>query len=91
MAKPLPESNAAEEKSVIELRYGNICASIYRKKVTASTTYDVIISRNSVGSGVGQERHDFCYDDLMIVAKLMYDAHSYIAALYARKRAASAR
>ena len=53
--------------------------------------YDVKITRSYKEGETWHDSHSFGFDDLLVVAKLMYDAHSYISALKANDRPAPPR
>jgi hypothetical protein len=85
MSKQLaPEAN----QPVHTVRHRNIKASIWRNETDKGPMYKVVVTRSYQENNEWHDTHSFGYDDLMNVAKLMYDAHSVISALRAKEAAA---
>ena len=78
------QHEATNNQPVHTVRHRNINASIWRNQTESGFMYNVTVVR-SYREGEGwRDSHSFGYDDLMHVAKLMYDAHSVISALRAK-------
>jgi hypothetical protein len=73
------------------VRHRSIKASIWRNQTEKGPMYKVTITRSYREDDGWHDSTSFGYDDLMNVAKLMYDAHSVISALRAREAAAARR
>ncbi len=86
-----PVAPAEANKPIHELRHRNIRAAIWRNPTAKGVMYDVQITRSYRDGEGWRDSHSFGYDDLMNVAKLMADAHSFISTLrqkeYAESRA----
>jgi hypothetical protein len=94
----MPRTNAsapstpdtAANKPVHTVRHRNIKAAIWKNQTANGTMYNVTVARSYQDDR--EQWHDtqsFGFDDLLVVAKLMYDAHSYINAQRSRDYAAS--
>ncbi len=73
------ETAATANKPVHTVRHRNIKAAIWKNQTANGTMYNVTIGRSYQDES--ERWHDtqsFGFDDLLVVAKLMYDAHSYI-------------
>jgi len=80
----IPAPAADNNLPIHQIRHRSIKAAIWKNQTAKGAMYDVRITRSYK---VGDEWHDtnsFGYDDLLVVAKLMYDAHSYVSALRAK-------
>jgi hypothetical protein len=78
-------------KPIHSFRHRNIQAAIWLNQTDKGPMYNVTIAR---GYKVGEEWHEsdsYGYTDLLIIAKLMYDCHSYISELRAKESAAPRR
>lgn len=71
-----PEANT--NQPVHTLRHRRLKATIWRNQARTGMMYNVTIVRSYLENGQWHDSHSFGYDDLMNVAKLMYDAHSFI-------------
>jgi hypothetical protein len=49
--------------------------------------YNVTVSRSFRDGDKWKDSHSFAFDDLMNVAKALYDAHSFISAQHSKDRA----
>jgi hypothetical protein len=67
------------------VRHRNIKASIWRNETEKGPMYKVSVVRSYREGTEWRDTHSFGYDDLMNVAKLMYDAHSVISELRAKE------
>jgi len=63
------------------VRHRNIKASIWRNETDKGPMYKVSVVRSYREGNDWHDTYSFGYDDLMNVAKLMYDAHSVISEL----------
>ena len=72
------------------VRHRNIKASIWRKETEKGPMYKVSVTRSYREGNEWRDTNSYGYDDLMNVAKLMYDAHSVISSLRAKEAAARA-
>jgi len=97
MKKP-PASAAASAKPVEEpssnlpihtVRHRNIKAAIWRNQTEKGDMYNVTVSRSYREGEEWRDSHSFGYDDLMNLAKVLYDAHSHISSLRAKEPARS--
>lgn len=86
---PKPTSEPAANKPVHEIRHRSIRATIWRNETKNGAMYTVTVSRSYRDAEVWKDSHSFAFDDLMTLAKALYDAHSAISAQMARDRAAS--
>jgi hypothetical protein len=77
-----------ENQPVHTVRHRNIKASIWCNQTEKGPMYKVSVVRSYREGEAWHDTHSFGYDDLMHVAKLMYDAHSVISALRAKDAAA---
>jgi hypothetical protein len=73
-----PQPKTAGEKPIHQLRHRNIKAAIWRKETAKGVMYDVKVTRGYKEDDYWRDSHSFGFDDLLIVAKLMYDAHSWV-------------
>ena len=71
------------------IRHRNIKATIWKNQTTKGPMYDVRITRSYRNGDEWRDTTSFGYDDLMNVAKLLADAHSYITALRENDRASN--
>lgn len=87
MAKQVtaPAADSAANRPVQTLRHRSLKATIWRNETENGPMYNVMITRSyrDKESKEWRDTHSFSYDDLMNVAKLMYDAHSTISLLRA--------
>jgi hypothetical protein len=49
--------------------------------------YDVKITRSYREGNEWRDSHSFGYDDILVAAKLLQDAHTFISALHEKERA----
>jgi hypothetical protein len=78
-----PKSNLP----VHTLRHRSLEAAIWRNSTSKGRMYNVTVVRSFKDGEGWRESHSFGYDDLMNVAKLLYDAHSWITAARAQEAA----
>jgi hypothetical protein len=84
-------STGNANKPIHTIRHRNIQAAIWLNPTDSGPMYNVTVSR---GYKVGDEWHQsdsYGYTDLLIAAKLMYDAHSFITELRAKESASQNR
>jgi hypothetical protein len=81
------QSVSESNQPVHTVRHRNIKASIWRNETEKGPMYKVSIIRSYREGNEWRDTSSFGYDDLMNVAKLMYDAHSIISELRAREAA----
>src|SRR5688572_24684386 len=78
-ATSAPTSEQSANKPVHTIRHRNIRAAIWKNQSANGPMYNVSVARSYQDER--EQWHDtqsFRFDDLLVVAKLMYDAHSYI-------------
>src|SRR4051812_14492012 len=81
-----PSAHAAPVRTI---RHRRIRAAIWAYPTQNGVMYNVTVTRSYKDGEAWRESASFGYDDLPIVAKLMYDAHSAISTLLAQDRATS--
>jgi hypothetical protein len=69
------------KRPVHEFRHRNVRATIWRNETDKGPMYNVTLSRMYLDGEQWKDSHSFGYDDLMNVAKLLADSHTYISAL----------
>jgi hypothetical protein len=72
-----------------EIRHRSIRATIWKDDTAKGPMYNVTVSRAFKDADQWKDSHSFAFDDLMNVAKALYDAHSFISAQLARDRQAN--
>jgi len=85
MSKQTPKKS--ENRPVHEIRHRNIRATIWRNDTTKGPMYNVTVSRSYRDGDRWKDSNSFAFDDLMNLAKALYDAHSAISNQIARDRA----
>jgi hypothetical protein len=88
MPKPAAPKKS-ENRPVHEIRHRNIRAAIWRNQTAKGQMYKVTVSRSYRDGDQWKDTNSFAFEDLMNVAKALYDAHSAIANAMARDRAAA--
>ena len=78
------EANASANLPVHTVRHRNIKATIWKNQTDRGPMYNVTVSRSYREGENWRDSHSFGYDDLMNLAKVLYDAHSHITALRAK-------
>jgi hypothetical protein len=73
--------NAVKNVPVKTLRNRRIKAAIWENHGAEGVFYTVTISRSFKQNDVWRDSQSFSHNELLIVAKLMYDAHTEIAKL----------
>ena len=89
MARSNASPAASANKPIHELRHRRIRAAIWRNQTSKGVMYDVRVTRSYREGDEWRDSHSFGYDDLMIAAKLLADAHSFISSLRAKEHAAA--
>lgn len=79
MPKPVP-SPTAGNKPVHTLRDRSIKATVWENQTANGPMCNVTLTRSYREGEEWRETQSFGYDDLMNLAKLLYDAHSFITA-----------
>jgi hypothetical protein len=74
-----------ENAPIHTIRHRSIKASIWKNQTTKGSMYDVRVTRSYKVDDVWHDTSSFGFDDLLIVAKMMYDAHSFISACRAKE------
>ena len=85
------QATTASNKPVATIRHRSIRATIWRNETKSGPMFNVTITRAYRQGEEWRDSSSFGYDDLMNVAKLMYDAHSFISAQKAREAAGRSR
>ncbi len=85
MAKQAARAN--ENHPVHEIRHRSIRATIWKNETAKGLMYNVTVSRCYRDGDKWKDSTSFAFDDLMTLAKALYDAHSFISAQTARDRA----
>lgn len=73
------------------VRHRRIKATIWRNETAKGPMYNVTVTRSYQDEQGWHDSNSFAYDDLMNVAKLMYDAHGIISELRAKERVSSSK
>jgi hypothetical protein len=82
-----PPADANGKRPVHEVRHRNIRATVWRNETAKGSMYNVTVSRSyRDDNGEWHDTGSFGFDDLMNLAKALYDAHSFISALQAKER-----
>ena len=82
----MPPAETAGNRPLHEIRHRNIRAAIWTNETANGPMHTVTITRGYKDGDQWKDSHSFGYDELTIVAKLMYDAHSFITQLRAQAR-----
>lgn len=72
---------SSQNLPVHTIRHRNLKAAIWKNQTAKGAMYDVRVTRSYKGGDAWRDSQSFGYDDLMNVAKLLSDAHSYITGL----------
>lgn len=89
---PKAATKQPENRPVNEIRHRSIRAAIWRNDTAKGPMYTVTVSRSyRDDAGEWHDSNSFAFDDLMNLAKCLYDAHSAIASEMAKERAAPAK
>lgn len=92
VSSPEPAAAVVPEtgRPVHEVRHGRIRAAVWRNQTEKGPMYSVTVTRSyKDAEGAWHDSHSFGFDDVLTVAKAMYDCHSAISAMVSRERAAS--
>jgi hypothetical protein len=84
--KPEPALYKSENLPVHTIRHRSIKAAIWRNQTEKGLMYTVTVSRSYKVGEEWKESHSFTYDQIMNVAKVLSDAHSFITGLRAKDR-----
>jgi hypothetical protein len=80
-----PPATASQEvdgkRPVHEFRHRNVRATIWRNETDKGPMFNVTLSRIYRDGEQWKDSHSFGYDDLMNLAKLLADSHTYISTL----------
>ena len=79
MPKTVP-SPTAGNKPVHTLRHRSIKATVWENQTANGPMCNVTLTRSWRDGEAWRDSNSFGYDDLMNLAKLLYDAHSFITA-----------
>lgn len=85
------QTQSPPEKSTVPvhtIRHRSIKASIWKNQTAKGSMYDVKVVRSYKEGDTWHDSTSFGYDDLLVVAKLLHDAHSFITAQRAKDNAA---
>jgi hypothetical protein len=85
MPEQAPHEPAAN-RPFHEVRHRNIRATIWRNGTVNGPMYNVTVSRSYRDGEEWKDSHSFAFDDLMNLAKALYDAHSVISAQHSKDR-----
>jgi hypothetical protein len=78
-----------ENLPVHTICYGRIKAAIWKNQTNKGDVYNVTVTRSFRDGDGWHDSQNFSYDDLMIGAKLLYDAHRVITGLRAHSNTAN--
>jgi hypothetical protein len=81
---PRQASTPDDNRPFHEIRHRNIRATVWRNDTVKGPMYNVTVSRSYRDGEQWKDSHSFAFDDLMNLAKALYDAHSFISAQQAR-------
>jgi hypothetical protein len=70
------------------LRHRGLKVAIWRNRSEKGPHYSVTASRSYRDGETWKDSHSFSYDEIMNLAKLLFDAHSYISNLRIEERQA---
>lgn len=84
-APPPTQAPGNHNLPVHTVRHRNIKATIWRNQTENGPMYNVTVARSYKDGEEWHDSHSFGYDDLMNLAKVLYDAHSYISNLRAQE------
>ena len=88
MPKSTQQANVpdGDNRPFHEIRHRRIRAAIWRNETAKGPMYNVTVSRSFRQGEQWKDSSSFPFDDLMTVAKALYDAHSFISAQHATDR-----
>ena len=72
---------ASNPGPVHEIRHRNVRATIWKNDTAKGPMYNVTLSRMYRDGDLWKDSQSFGYDDLMNLAKLLFDAHTHISML----------
>jgi hypothetical protein len=75
---------------VHEIRHRRIRATIWQNETAKGPMYNVTMSRSYRDGDQWKDSQSFGFDDLMTLAKALYDAHSFISSIQAKHRSRAA-
>ena len=70
--------SSPSNRPVHTIRHRSLKASIWCNETEKGPMYNVTVVRSYVENGEWHDSTSYGYDDLMNVAKLMFDAHTFI-------------
>ncbi len=73
-----PKSGNAKNRPVHEIRYGGIKAVVWCNQTANGPMYNVTVARLFKDGDTWKESSGFGTDDLLILAKALNDAHTWI-------------
>lgn len=84
---PRPSQSQPQQSNVPvhTIRHRSIKASIWKNQTSKGAMYDVKVVRSYKEGDTWHDSTSFGYDDLLVVAKLMHDAHSFITGARAKE------
>jgi hypothetical protein len=91
MPRVQQSSTVSDNTPIQTIRHRSIKAAIWRRQTAKGPMYDVKVTRSYKQGDEWRDSFSFGYDDLLIVAKLIFDAHSFITAERAKDNANSSR
>jgi hypothetical protein len=68
------------------IKHRSIRATIWKNDMAKGPMYNVTVSRLFKDGEHWKDSHSFAFDDLMNLAKALYDAHSFISSQLAKDR-----
>ena len=80
----MPQTDSKKSKPVHVVRYGAIKAAIWRNETSAGPMHNVTLTRTYKEGDEWRESTSFGADDLLVLAKALNDAHSWIFAQRAK-------
>jgi hypothetical protein len=83
-----PAAPSKDNRPFHEIRHRNIRATVWKNDTAKGAMYNVTVSRcYRDEAGQWHDTGSFAFDDLMNLAKALFDAHSYISTILGRERA----
>ena len=73
-------------RPVHTVRHRRLRATIWKNQTEKGPIYNVTLSRSYRNGDEWRDSQSFSYDDLMNLAKVLFDAHSFISTLRAKER-----
>jgi len=66
------------KRPVYTVRYRNLKASIWQNQTPSGPAFNVTVGRSYLDGDVWKDSSSFGYEDLLLLAKALDDAHSWI-------------